>query len=554
MLDFRCLATTRLKKQGRLGWLAICAAIGLAAPRASAVITFGGTGNNDTTPPDGVGSYEGDFGSFIGTTISSNVLVTANHVTGSTTGTFVFNGTTYNVQIAATLDDLALWQIAPNDNASFSTYAPLYTGSSETGLSLVVVGRGVQRGTAITGGWDWGSGTGAVSWGTNTVSAIDTDGDLGESGAFGGDFLQFDFDNNPVDPNEGIIASGDSGGGVFVDNNGVYELDGINSLVDTVLNSSGTALSAALYDTNGYYEEGPDGLVQIENNPAQPESSFATRISSKLGLVGVVDGSISPANAASNPIFNDGNLSIYTNMTIGAVTGGTLLTIGGPNTPVVAATLQIAPNSGISRIGALTIDKGSTLDITNNRLILNNVTSSIQTTILGYLASGYNGGYWNGTGIVSSTAAASSGKYGVGYASGSVGGVAGLYSGQIEIAYTLYGDANLDGIVNSADFGILAVNYGQKVSGGWQMGDFNYDGIVDSADFALLAQNYGASSSGADVVLSSGDWAALDAFAAANDLPLPNHLPQILAVPEPACTAAVGLLGLTGLTRRRRCC
>lgn len=527
-------------------WLAVSAAIGWLAPHASAVITFGGTGNNDTTPPDGVGSYEGGFGTFTGTTVSPNVLVTAEHVTGSTTNPFVFDGTTYSVQIAASLDDLALWKIAPGDNASFSTYAPLYTGSGEVGSSLIVVGRSVQRGGAITGGWDWGGDNGPISWGTNTVSAIDADAQLGVSGSFGGDFLQFDFDNNPTDPNEGIIANYDSGGGVFVLNNGVYQLAGINSLVDTVLDSSGNQVSASLYDEYGYYYENSSGqLVQITAHLS--ESSFATRISSKMNLIGVVDGSISPTSAASDPINNDGDLAIYANMTTGAITGGALLTIGGPNSPTVAATLQIAPNSGGSQIDSLTIGTGSTLDITNTHVILSDTTPSIQATILGYLASGYNGGHWNGTGIVSSTAASGSGNYGVGYASGSVGGVSGLTSGQIEIAYALYGDANLDGVVNSVDFGIVASNFGHQVSGGWQMGDFTYHGTVNSIDLSLLGQNFGMSANGASVVLSSGDWAALDAFATANGL---SHL----SVPEPACTAVVGLLGLKTLTQRRRRC
>ena len=37
-------------------------------------------------------------------------------------------------------------------------------------------------------------------------------------------------------------------------------------------------------------------------------------------------------------------------------------------------------------------------------------------------------------------------------------------SGQIEVKYTLYGDANLDGVVNGTDFGILAANFGQQAT------------------------------------------------------------------------------------------
>ena len=193
----------------------------------------------------------------------------------------------------------------------------------------------------------------------------------------------------------------------------------------------------------------------------------------------------------------------------------------------------------------LTIDSGSTLDITNTHLILSDTSSSTQTTILGYLASGYNGGHWNGTGIISSTAASGSGSYGVGYCHGNVPSVAGLSSGQIEIAYALYGDTNLDGTVNSVDFGVLASNFGKSVSGGWQMGDFTYGGNVNSIDFGLLAENFGKNASGASIALSSGDWAALDAFAAANGI-------SISSVPNPASIGVIGIFGLRTLARRRR--
>ena len=52
------------------------------------------------------------------------------------------------------------------------------------------------------------------------------------------------------------------------------------------------------------------------------------------------------------------------------------------------------------------------------------------------------------------------------------------------------GDANLDGVVNSADQAILTANLGQ--AGNWLKGDFNRDGTVDAADQALLTANLGA--------------------------------------------------------------
>src|SRR6202042_3134806 len=107
----------------------------------------------------------------------------------------------------------------------------------------------------------------------------------------------------------------------------------------------------------------------------------------------------------------------------------------------------------------------------------------------------------------SSAAAANSGSYGIGYAdSADPGNPAGLAPGQIEIKYTLLGDANLDGAVNGSDFAILATNFNKAVSG-WDQGDFNYDGAANGSDFASLAANF---NKGTTVAVS--DPSALDSF------------------------------------------
>jgi hypothetical protein len=87
-----------------------------------------------------------------------------------------------------------------------------------------------------------------------------------------------------------------------------------------------------------------------------------------------------------------------------------------------------------------------------------------------------------------------------------------------------YGDANLDGMVNSGDFDVLAANF-NSVTGAWQTGDFNYDGFVNALDFNALVTNFGQSLAG-----------SLPASAGA-------------MVPEPASLTL--LLGLA-LHRRRR--
>ena len=104
--------------------------------------------------------------------------------------------------------------------------------------------------------------------------------------------------------------------------------------------------------------------------------------------------------------------------------------------------------------------------------------------------SGHAAGAWNGTGIISSVAQTNP-NYGLGYAdSADPGNPANLASGQIEILYTLLGDANLDGKVNGTDFNLMSDSFNQAVTNGWDQGDFNYDGAVNGSDFVLLSNNF----------------------------------------------------------------
>jgi len=233
------------------------------------------------------------------------------------------------------------------------------------------------------------------------------------------------------------------------------------------------------------------------------------------------------------------------------VTGGTLIVgasaaLPNGNVAITGGTLQLGAGTGLAQMTSLSMSGAGTLDVDNNHLIITYGSSDPIATIAAYIKSGYNGGNWNGPGIISSVALtnASGLLYGVGYADGSDGVVTTLTSGQVEVMYTLLGDANLDGLVNGSDFNILAANFNQSITG-WDQGDFNYDGLVNASDFNALAANFNQGVSGADV--SAGDVAALDAFAAANGLSLPTS-----SVPEPASAAMTVMAGLGILRRRRR--
>jgi len=170
--------------------------------------------------------------------------------------------------------------------------------------------------------------------------------------------------------------------------------------------------------------------------------------------------------------------------------------------------LQLADGSGTSTVASLTINNAAVLDIGNNGLLINYGSGADPVaTIRGDLTTGYAGGAWNGIGINSSAAAVNSG-YALGYADAAdPGNPAGLASGTIEIKYTLLGDANLDGVVNAVDFGILAANFNKGVTG-WDQGDFNYDNVVNAIDFGELAANFNKGAVGTAVETITANAAA----------------------------------------------
>ena len=49
---------------------------------------------------------------------------------------------------------------------------------------------------------------------------------------------------------------------------------------------------------------------------------------------------------------------------------------------------------------------------------------------------------------------------------------------------TRFGDANLDGVVNAADYLSLDGGFVGRLSS-WSIGDLNYDGVIDGSDYTL---------------------------------------------------------------------
>lgn len=202
----------------------------------------------------------------------------------------------------------------------------------------------------------------------------------------------------------------------------------------------------------------------------------------------------------------------------------TAMNIDGPGISVINVNGQslisefiINPNvtaqiEGITITGDLTpisINGGAAVDIGGGSLAIDYTGSSPIATIESEVASGYQGGQWNGSGIISSFAASNS-AYAVGYADGSKDAGTAAAPGQVLLKTTLIGDANLDGTVNLTDLLALLNNY-DETGRDWAEGDFNYDGTVNLTDLLALLNNYDLSAQATSTALLSGSSTGLTA-------------------------------------------
>jgi hypothetical protein len=169
---------------------------------------------------------------------------------------------------------------------------------------------------------------------------------------------------------------------------------------------------------------------------------------------------------------------------------------------LTGGTASMAPHgSNVLVTQALSMTSGTTLDLTDNGMILDYTGASPLSGIIAILIGAHDGGTWTGPGITSSTAAANPNlNTAVGYAEATdlftafpanVNGVA-VDSTALLLKYTFYGDANLNGNVNLGDFNRLAANFGQSPRR-WSHGNFDFNANVNLADFNKLAAHFGSS-------------------------------------------------------------
>ncbi len=287
--------------------LTVLASLAITSIAPAVVFYETGDANHNTAAPTGIYSnsgwqYEGVFGGFLGTMISPQLFITAQHI-GVQGATFVhdgvFNGgadVTYNIDTAAN-SGAGFWDIAGTDlriykvNEVFPYFAEIYTLTNELNDTLVSNGMGGPRGADITigadiHGWITGGSDGVARWGANEVSALITVGSA--------DLLVARF-NALTGVEEAFLSSGDSGGGVFIQDGATWKLAGVNYAIDAFYDTNNTTgdnshFTGAIFDKGGLYE-GSDGggwAFIDDDGTDQSIAFYASRISSSASEINAI--------------------------------------------------------------------------------------------------------------------------------------------------------------------------------------------------------------------------------------------------------------------------
>lgn len=428
------------------------------------------------------------------------------------------------------------------------------------GTGKAFIGNNLNVGNAATT-------SGTLSVADNGVLAVGNNG-TGTStliiGVTGTGYLQISggtvsTDSMTLGQNAGGLGTGSQTGGLLTVRSNL-------SIGEASTGANAYSISGGTLTTQGIYVGTTGkGTLNVSGTATVTASTSFEDAQTGSATINVSGGSLTAPSFVNRGLYTQSagsaSLGAITGTGTIATTGGTLratsisqgtLTIGG-GTVAIAAN---GTNTATSLVNSLTVTTGK-LDVANNTLIDDYTGTSPLSAISANIKSGYNAGAWNGNGIITSRGNSTRFALGYGEASAIPSAAGGTYAGQtvdntsVIVKYTYFGDANLDGSVDAADFVLLSNNFGATNSV-WTQGNFNYDNTTNAADFVLLSNNFGSGPSG--LGMSPAELNSYNAMAVElgfNQSQISAWDAQIAAVPEPAClTLVAGAMLLAG--RRRK--
>jgi hypothetical protein len=259
-------------------------------------------------------------------------------------------------------------------------------------------------------------------------------------------------------------------------------LPGAAARADLVLTSTARVFSVATFPVSGF----------LFLPASEPLTTGPFAIGSGVTLTKTGPGAMTingPQNngAGSNFIVNGGTVTMATS---GGRQLGLTVNSGGGAVFGASQDLRAIDVTGAARV-----------DLANHNLIVRDgvvgaFDGTNYTGLSGLIQRAYNFSAWDGPGITTSQADAAAGLTtlaiatadDVNFAGGTFNGVS-IDGGDVVVMYTYAGDANLDGVIDGGDYGVID-NFAQiPGASGYVNGDFNYDGAINGGDYGVIDNN-----------------------------------------------------------------